>query len=131
LGWQEWQDSNLQPPVLETGALAIELHSYGERSGRVCRRVFMPEGGPRCKPRDGGPWRNRAKTFSAIGTRGPGPSRERTRPQGFFGATGIGPTTYPGGSVGSTNWVWPLTIGLCWVSLQTTSLTKVSAGSRR
>jgi hypothetical protein len=26
--WQEWQDSNLQPPVLETGALAIELHSY-------------------------------------------------------------------------------------------------------
>ena len=21
-GWQEWQDSNLQPPVLETGALA-------------------------------------------------------------------------------------------------------------
>ena len=25
--WQEWQDSNLQPPVLETGALAIELHS--------------------------------------------------------------------------------------------------------
>src|SRR5262245_34719059 len=25
--WQEWQDSNLQPPVLETGALSIELHS--------------------------------------------------------------------------------------------------------
>ena len=25
--WQEWQDSNLQPPVLETGALPIELHS--------------------------------------------------------------------------------------------------------
>jgi hypothetical protein len=31
---------------------------------------------------------------------------------GFRGATGIGPTTYPGGSLGSTNWVWPLTIGL-------------------
>jgi hypothetical protein len=27
IAWQEWQDSNLQPPVLETGALAIELHS--------------------------------------------------------------------------------------------------------
>jgi integrase len=27
--WQEWRDSNPQPPVLETGALAIELHSYG------------------------------------------------------------------------------------------------------
>ena len=26
--WQEWRDSNPQPPVLETGALAIELHSY-------------------------------------------------------------------------------------------------------
>jgi hypothetical protein len=26
-GWQEWRDSNPQPPVLETGALAIELHS--------------------------------------------------------------------------------------------------------
>jgi integrase len=25
--WQEWRDSNPQPPVLETGALAIELHS--------------------------------------------------------------------------------------------------------
>ena len=27
--WQEWRDSNPQPPVLETGALAIELHSCG------------------------------------------------------------------------------------------------------
>jgi hypothetical protein len=27
LAWQEWRDSNPQPPVLETGALAIELHS--------------------------------------------------------------------------------------------------------
>ncbi len=25
--WQEWQGSNLQPPVLETGALPVELHS--------------------------------------------------------------------------------------------------------
>ena len=25
--WQEWRDSNPQPPVLETGALPIELHS--------------------------------------------------------------------------------------------------------
>jgi hypothetical protein len=27
LKWQEWRDSNPQPPVLETGALPIELHS--------------------------------------------------------------------------------------------------------
>jgi hypothetical protein len=26
-GWQEWRGSNPQPPVLETGALPIELHS--------------------------------------------------------------------------------------------------------
>ena len=26
--WQEWGDSNPQPPVLETGALPIELHSF-------------------------------------------------------------------------------------------------------
>ena len=26
--WQEWRDSNPQPPVLETGALPIELHSF-------------------------------------------------------------------------------------------------------
>ena len=25
--WQEWQDSNLQHPVLETGTLPVELHS--------------------------------------------------------------------------------------------------------
>src|SRR6185503_10497954 len=36
--WQEWQDSNLQPPVLETGALAIELHS----SGSVCGGPYRP-----------------------------------------------------------------------------------------
>src|ERR1700721_1429655 len=34
--WQEWRDSNPQPPVLETGALAIELHSYGRR---ITKRV--------------------------------------------------------------------------------------------
>ena len=28
--WQERRDSNPQPPVLETGALPIELHSYIE-----------------------------------------------------------------------------------------------------
>ena len=31
--WQEWRDSNPQPPVLETGALAIELHSSGSACG--------------------------------------------------------------------------------------------------
>ena len=29
INWQEWQGSNLRPPVLETGALPIELHSCG------------------------------------------------------------------------------------------------------
>ena len=29
LFWQERRDLNPQPPVLETGALPIELHSYG------------------------------------------------------------------------------------------------------
>ena len=28
LNWQERRESNPQPPVLETGALPIELHSY-------------------------------------------------------------------------------------------------------
>src|ERR1700675_4349741 len=27
-GWQEWRGSNPQPPVLETGALPVELHSF-------------------------------------------------------------------------------------------------------
>ena len=27
LVWQEWRGSNPQPPVLETGALPVELHS--------------------------------------------------------------------------------------------------------
>src|SRR5215467_3625114 len=31
LRWQEWRGSNPQPPVLETGALPIELHSYAGR----------------------------------------------------------------------------------------------------
>ena len=33
--WQEWRDSNPQPPVLETGALAIELHSSVKRIRRT------------------------------------------------------------------------------------------------
>ena len=35
-------DSNPQPPVLETGALAIELHSWGRRSASA--EFFMPFG---------------------------------------------------------------------------------------
>src|ERR1700738_4577124 len=31
--WQEWRDSTPQPPVLETCALAIELHSSGSDCG--------------------------------------------------------------------------------------------------
>ena len=44
--WQEWRDSNPQPLVLETGALAIELHSsgsgYGEPKGppRRCHALY-------------------------------------------------------------------------------------------
>ena len=36
--WQEWQGSNLQPPVLETGALPIELHSCETRVAADPRR---------------------------------------------------------------------------------------------
>src|ERR1700726_3677471 len=36
LDWQEWQGSNLRPPVLETGALPIELHSYALKSLGLC-----------------------------------------------------------------------------------------------
>ena len=41
LEWQEWRASNPQPPVLETGALPIELHSC------MRRRVFRPATGCR------------------------------------------------------------------------------------
>src|SRR3954454_5520485 len=34
--WQEWRGSNPQPPVLETGALPIELHSYDARPPDDC-----------------------------------------------------------------------------------------------
>src|SRR5690348_6077607 len=39
LGWQEWQGSNLRPPVLETGALPIELHSCGTEAALLIRAV--------------------------------------------------------------------------------------------
>src|SRR5215468_2886549 len=45
MGWQEWQGSNLRPPVLETGALPIELHSYGPASPLV--RPLSSTGGGR------------------------------------------------------------------------------------
>ena len=35
-GWQEWRGSNPQPPVLETGALPVELHSYDARPPDDC-----------------------------------------------------------------------------------------------
>jgi hypothetical protein len=47
--WQEWQDSNLQPPVLETGALPIELHSCG--SGGPDHNCSAAS----CHPRPSGP----------------------------------------------------------------------------
>src|SRR3546814_20449635 len=37
IDWQEWRGSNPQPPVLETGALPVELHSCQRRSDE--RRV--------------------------------------------------------------------------------------------
>src|SRR5688500_1593454 len=36
--WQARQDSNLQPPVLETGALPIELRAYATQK-RICTRT--------------------------------------------------------------------------------------------
>src|ERR1700751_3179680 len=39
LNWQEWRGSNSQPPVLETGALPIELHSYGTIASPPTRAV--------------------------------------------------------------------------------------------
>ena len=39
--WQGRQDLNLQPPVLETGALPIELLPY--LTGFFMRRVFVAE----------------------------------------------------------------------------------------
>ena len=37
--WQEWQGSNLRPPVLETGALPIELHSCRTEARTTIRAV--------------------------------------------------------------------------------------------
>jgi hypothetical protein len=39
LSWQEWQGSNLRPPVLETGALPIELHSCEDLASPLTRAV--------------------------------------------------------------------------------------------
>jgi hypothetical protein len=54
-GWQEWQGSNLRPPVLETGALPIELHSYREPASPPIRAVSSIGGAPiaRAKPQNG------------------------------------------------------------------------------
>ena len=42
--WQEWQGSNLRPPVLETGALPIELHSYGPSRRHADQGCFQAQG---------------------------------------------------------------------------------------
>lgn len=44
ISWQEWQGSNLRPPVLETGALPIELHSYGPSRHRADQGRFQAQG---------------------------------------------------------------------------------------
>ena len=43
--WQERRESNPQPPVLETGALPIELHSYGAYS-----KIFVTTPAPTVLP---------------------------------------------------------------------------------
>ena len=43
--WQERRESNPQPPVLETGALPIELHSYG-----VYSKIFVTTPAPTVLP---------------------------------------------------------------------------------
>ena len=40
--WQEWKGSNPQPPVLETGALPVELHSYW------AFMLLIPQDQPNC-----------------------------------------------------------------------------------
>ena len=49
INWQEWQGSNLRPPVLETGALPIELHSYGPCVAARIRAAFKHRGRLDCK----------------------------------------------------------------------------------
>src|SRR6266481_5493183 len=49
LEWQEWQGSNLRPPVLETGALPIELHSCREPGVAAGSRRFKHRPYPVCK----------------------------------------------------------------------------------
>ena len=39
-GWQEWRDSNPQPPVLETGALPIELRPLAVRDTKCIGAFF-------------------------------------------------------------------------------------------
>lgn len=54
--WQEWQGSNLRPPVLETGALPIELHSCREPASPPVRAVSSISRAPnaRAKQWNGG-----------------------------------------------------------------------------
>ena len=65
--WQEWQGSNLRPPVLETGALPIELHSYGTRSPSLGTDLPWTPGWP--VSRDGSsPGAHAAPAFNAATT---------------------------------------------------------------
>jgi hypothetical protein len=51
--WQEWQGSNLRPPVLETGALPIELHSCREPGVAADSGAFQAQGMPGLQGRNG------------------------------------------------------------------------------
>jgi hypothetical protein len=78
----------------------------------------------------------RRNTVARARTAGRAPHRKDLKPRFSAGPAlyffkGIGPRRYPGGSFGRMNWVCPLMIGLCWLSLQLVSLMKVSDGRRR
>src|SRR6202030_3401087 len=89
--WQEWRDSNPQPPVLETGALAIELHSSGSDCGgsqdqtlRSAASLSMHDRGAQCKPTRGNKSKTRPKPRS-------GRSGRRGRPGGGTSVKSPGP----------------------------------------
>src|SRR5712671_2410035 len=69
--WQEWQGSNLRPPVLETGALPIELHSYREPASPPIRAVSSIGDAPIARAKRitaGGPAPSVLHNSPAVGT---------------------------------------------------------------
>src|SRR6185369_15471769 len=54
--WQGRQESNLQPPVLETGALPVELLPFGESAGSLDRGPPGDKGAARIAPHMNSGW---------------------------------------------------------------------------